>query len=190
MALFRLFGPPNVEKLRSKRDLDGLGKALRLEKNAALRRAAAEALGQIGEELATVLLSAVRVDPDPYVRVSAANALRSVAESTDLAELITILQNDTSVAARLVQYSLSESPDSDANDLVESVAAEIRRLYSRTVRYSVEERAYSASGVYVSTVEHEEPAPDFESIKYLISLIPPKLRTRVIALSGDAKSLF
>lgn len=44
-----LFGPPNVEKLKAKRDVKGLIKALGYEKDMKVRQAAAEALGQIGD---------------------------------------------------------------------------------------------------------------------------------------------
>ncbi len=39
-----LFGPPNVEKLKEKRDMNGLIKALSYEKDAYIRLKAAKAL--------------------------------------------------------------------------------------------------------------------------------------------------
>ncbi len=44
-----LFGPPNVAKLEAKRDAPGLIKALGSQKDGPVRKAAAGALGQIGD---------------------------------------------------------------------------------------------------------------------------------------------
>ncbi|MCC7162462.1 MAG: HEAT repeat domain-containing protein [Anaerolineae bacterium] len=42
-----LFGPPNIEKLKAKHDVNGLIKALGDQKNSDLRAKAAKALGEI-----------------------------------------------------------------------------------------------------------------------------------------------
>ena len=44
-----LFGPPNVEKLKAKKDVNGLIKALSYQKDPSVNQAAAKALGQIGD---------------------------------------------------------------------------------------------------------------------------------------------
>lgn len=58
MPLFGLFGPPDVEKLKAKGDVEGLIKALNYEKDVSVRRAAAEALGQIGDSQSMITLVA------------------------------------------------------------------------------------------------------------------------------------
>lgn len=60
MSFFGLFGPPDVQKLKANRDIDGLIKALDYEKDLSVRSAAADALGKTGdapavEPLITVL---------------------------------------------------------------------------------------------------------------------------------------
>jgi|WetSurMetagenome_2_1015567.scaffolds.fasta_scaffold644508_2 hypothetical protein len=44
-----LFGPPDVAKMKAKRDVLGLIKALRYQKDAGVRQAAARALGELGD---------------------------------------------------------------------------------------------------------------------------------------------
>lgn len=68
-----LFGPPNVEKMKAKRDVEGLIKALDYQKEPGIRKAAAAALGQLGDARAVApLIAALR---DGYLRKTAAEAL-------------------------------------------------------------------------------------------------------------------
>ncbi len=70
-----LFGPPDVAKLKAKGDVPGLIKALGYAKDAGVRRAAAEALGQIRDATAVEPLIAALRDQDTGVRMRAAEAL-------------------------------------------------------------------------------------------------------------------
>jgi len=63
-----LFGPPNVEKLKEKRDLKGLIKALRYKRDGVVRQTAAEVLGEIGDARAAVPLRSALGDEDSDVR--------------------------------------------------------------------------------------------------------------------------
>ena len=65
---------PDVSGLRARQDVDGLIEALR-HPNASIRRAAAEALGELGDVRAKVPLHAALEDDDPTVRVAAQAAL-------------------------------------------------------------------------------------------------------------------
>jgi len=47
-----LFGPPNIDKLKSKKDITGLTKALGYKKDTNVRVSAIRALGEIGDALA------------------------------------------------------------------------------------------------------------------------------------------
>lgn len=49
-----LFGPPDVQKMKAKRDVNGLIKALSTKNSAQIRKEAAEGLGEIGDALALV----------------------------------------------------------------------------------------------------------------------------------------
>ncbi len=72
-----LFGPPKVDKLKAKRDVRGLLKALTFEKDWIIRKHAAQALGEIGATSAT---------PDLVARLLAEErviAREAVAEALD-----------------------------------------------------------------------------------------------------------
>jgi HEAT repeat protein len=88
-ALGRLGRPPwyarsAVIKLlgihRAKGALPEIKKAFENTSNADIRRAAAEALGEIGGEEALGLLVGLKKDPNPYVRQAAEEAIRKASE--------------------------------------------------------------------------------------------------------------
>lgn len=68
---------PNVEKLREKRDVEGLMKALK-HKDINVRLGAAEALGRIGDARAEKPLTEVLKDEGFYVQRSAKEALEKI----------------------------------------------------------------------------------------------------------------
>ncbi len=68
-------GKPDVAKLKASGDVEGLIKALQFKGNAAIRRAAAEALGDLGDQRAKVPLHTALEDDDNGVRVAAQTAL-------------------------------------------------------------------------------------------------------------------
>lgn len=72
-----LFGgsKPDINALKARRDVSGLIAALRFKGDASVRRAAAEALGEIGDQAAKVPLHAALEDDDNGVRVAAQAAL-------------------------------------------------------------------------------------------------------------------
>ncbi|GER79174.1 MAG: HEAT repeat domain-containing protein [Anaerolineales bacterium] len=70
-----LFGPPNVEKLKSARDVKGLYKALGYQKESRVRLEAANALGIIGDDGAVKPLIDALKDDHFGVRLNAAIAL-------------------------------------------------------------------------------------------------------------------
>ncbi len=83
-----LFGPPNVDKMKAKRDVKGLIKALGYQKDGSVRKAAAQALVDTGDAMsATWALREMRdaqamepltiflKDKNSDVRVAAAQAL-------------------------------------------------------------------------------------------------------------------
>ncbi len=94
-----LFGPPNVEKLKTRRDLKGLLAALKYQDSAAVRRAAALALAEMPhhladsqlEQLVPPLLAALD-DPEPTVLPAVALALGSIGQPAVL-PLISALNN-------------------------------------------------------------------------------------------------
>lgn len=72
-----LFGgsKPDVDELTAQGDVDGLIKALQFKGSASVRRKAAEALGDLGDQRAKVPLHNALEDDDNGVRVAAQTAL-------------------------------------------------------------------------------------------------------------------
>lgn len=88
-----LFGPPDVEKMKARRDVKGLTNALGYQKDKYVRKAAARALGEIGDARAVEPLFAALKDSDIDVRINAAEALGKIgAPAVEL--LIAALKND------------------------------------------------------------------------------------------------
>ncbi len=73
-----LFGPPNVKKMKERSNIKGLIKALDYKKEYGVRKAAAGALGQIGDARAVEPLITALKDEDGYVRGAATLALGQI----------------------------------------------------------------------------------------------------------------
>ena len=72
------FGPPNIEKLKNKQDVQGLIKALSYEKDDTIRISAAGALGQINDLSAIEHLKNLLYDKDEKICRAAAEALANI----------------------------------------------------------------------------------------------------------------
>jgi HEAT repeat protein len=89
-----LFGPPNIEKLTAKRDVQGLINALSYmkdsdqEKHYDIRRQAAEVLGEMGDARAVKPLIAAFNDKEISVREEAAHALGKIGDGSAVDALI------------------------------------------------------------------------------------------------------
>jgi HEAT repeat protein len=87
-----LFGPPNISKMKAKKDIAGLVKALEYQKDSDIRSSAAEALGEISDSGAIQplfhLLENERVF---YVRKTAVLALGSIGDPSVLMPLCSLL---------------------------------------------------------------------------------------------------
>ncbi|RPI92826.1 MAG: HEAT repeat domain-containing protein [Chloroflexi bacterium] len=122
MSPFGLFGPPDIEKLRTRNDMKGLIKALSYKKDDKIRLDAAEALGMIGvpaiqpllialknekiwqsraaEALAKIGVPAVEPlakalhDGEYDVRHAAAEALRMIGDASAVKPLLEVLKDD------------------------------------------------------------------------------------------------
>jgi HEAT repeat protein len=96
MSFFDLFFPPNIEKMKAKRDVQGLLKALGCNKDYGdyrVRSDAAQALGEIYEVRAVEPLIAALEDSHMLVRSSAADALGKIRDTRAVEPLIGALKN-------------------------------------------------------------------------------------------------
>lgn len=140
-------------------------------------------------------LVAALKDTNSDVREAAAKALGKTGDVRSVNPLSTSLRNDI-LPVRLACYSALKQiginiSETEVQELVESVATEIRRLYStRRVEVGYEMVGQSSSGGKYEEIYREGPDPDIDGIRHLIALIPTTLRERVRALSGEAQDLF
>ncbi len=87
-----LFGPPNVEKMQARRDVQGLIKVLGYKKDDKVRQAAVEALVKIGAPAVEPLIAALKKDEEWYVRKTAAEALGQIGDVRAVEPLIVALK--------------------------------------------------------------------------------------------------
>jgi HEAT repeat protein len=86
-----LFGPPNIDKMKAKRDVQGLIKALSYLKDSSVRWNAASALGELGDSRAVEQLIAALRDESFVVRENVARALGVIGDARAVEPLIAAL---------------------------------------------------------------------------------------------------
>lgn len=85
MALFGLFGPPDIDTLKANGDIKGLIKALNYQKDPSVCRNAISALSQIGKPAVKPLIDAIEIHANKYpvnlsMRLAISEALRQIGE--------------------------------------------------------------------------------------------------------------
>lgn len=96
-----LSGPPNIEELKAKKDVEGLIKALQYKKDWRIQRQAAEALGKIKDIRAVESLIQALKDDDMHVREKAAEALGRIGDKRATELLIRAREEDEDYDVRI-----------------------------------------------------------------------------------------
>jgi HEAT repeat protein len=98
----RIFGPPNIEKMKAKQDVKGLIKALHYKKNSQIRFDAARLLGEISDLRAVDPLIDALEDEEVMVRNEAARVLGEIGDPRAVDPLINALdsEEDYSIGVR------------------------------------------------------------------------------------------
>ncbi len=109
-----LFGPPNVEKLKAKKDITGLIKALSYTKDGNICRYAAGALGTIGDAQAVEPLIATLKDSRWPLREAAAQALGQIRDTRAVEPLIAALKDSAGCVREATVTALGRIRDSRA----------------------------------------------------------------------------
>ena len=89
-----LFGSPNVEKMKAKKDVPGLIKALDYEKDPSVRHDAVKALGEIGDKQSVNPLIDLLNDRDSNLRRSVVVALGKIGDPSIIEALMTTLKDE------------------------------------------------------------------------------------------------
>lgn len=132
-----LFGPPDVEKLKAKGDVPGLIQALVYQKDAGIRKAAAYALGQLGNSVAVQPLLRALGDVDE-VMAAAAVALVQIGDREAIGRLVEALKSSDRAYREAAAKALALRPgwDSPADRL--EVLAERNRSAAESDRLAIE----------------------------------------------------
>lgn len=109
-----LVGPPDISKLETKRDVPGLIRALGYERDARVRGAAAETLGDMGDARAVEPLLSVLQDKDGNVRRSAATALGKLGDTRAVDALVATLRVYPPEARKAAAEALGKLGDARA----------------------------------------------------------------------------
>jgi HEAT repeat protein len=126
-----LFGRPNVSKMKDKRDVEGLIKALEFKRDVEVRREAIHALGAICDARAVEPLIKVLMDPDDTMRLAALNAMGNIRGERALEALIAQLADPNVVVRSQVVGILEELADQRA---VEPLSVALLRDSSQYIR--------------------------------------------------------
>ncbi len=113
-----LFGPPNVKKMKARRDVQGLIKALRYE-DENIRETAIKALSEIGSPAVESLIAALR-GGTPLARAGAVLALGEISDARTVDSLINVVKNEyeeESVRRRAIE-ALRKNSDSRTIDVL------------------------------------------------------------------------
>ena len=116
------FLKPNVAKLKEKKDVGGLIKALS-HKDVSIRVEAANALAEVGDSSAVEALIKALSDSSIDVRKAAVRALANVADERAVASLVKVLKEDDSIDVRVeAAKALVEVGQMKAGEVVESIS--------------------------------------------------------------------
>jgi HEAT repeat protein len=113
-----LFGPPNIEKLKAKRDVNGLIKAMTYKRNDWVRKGAAITLGDLGDRSAVEPLIAALDDPWYGVRQSAAQALGKIGDPRAVDPLIQLIKKGKDNSREAAVTALGEIGDARAVEVL------------------------------------------------------------------------
>ena len=115
-------GPPDIKKLKTKHNVKGLIKAMDYRKDPQIRRAAAQALGQIRDPQALVPLVDALKDENVAVRQAAAWALGQIGDARVVKLLAPILQDEDVTARAIAARALGQIGDAQAEEPLVAVA--------------------------------------------------------------------
>ncbi|HYC20073.1 MAG TPA: HEAT repeat domain-containing protein, partial [Candidatus Bathyarchaeia archaeon] len=115
------FGTPNVQKMKEKRDVKRLIKALGYQQSSDVRRAAAEALGTIGDGRAVEPLVKALNDSDWLVRRKAAEALGTIGDGRAVEPLVKALNDADSDVRKSVAEALSKIGEPAVEPLIKAL---------------------------------------------------------------------
>jgi len=126
-----VFGPPDIDKLRQKRRVGRLIKALSYRKDEGVRERAARALGEVADARAVIPLLQAVTDTSNQVRVAAIWALGEIRDPQPVEALIALLEAEAGELSRASAIALGKIATPEAlKALIERLTSEDEALRS------------------------------------------------------------
>ena len=163
-----LFGPPNIEKMKARKDVNGLIKALHYRRDSTVRGASARALGSIGDARAVGPLITVLNDSWPDVRGAAAEVLGTIGDPRAVDPLVAALGDSDAAVRRASAEALGTIGDPRAVEpLVATISdsnAAVRGTSTKALRSIGDPRAVE---LLIAALNHSDQAVSSAAAKAL-----------------------
>lgn len=157
-----LFGPPNIEKLKAKKDVQGLIKALSYPKDEVVRISAAQVLGELGDRQAINALIIMLEDKALWVRHTATRSLGKIADPQAVDALIALCKREPDNLAAL-------------EGLIESGSDQVTEILLAALRsYDVNIRVKAAEGL--NKLDWKPTLPEDKAAAFIASKEWTKLK--------------
>lgn len=189
-----LFGPPNVDKMKEKKDVQGLVKALGYEKDNGIRESAARALGEIGDKRAVEALIDVLNDRDwekrrenKPVRCAAAIALGHIGDLRAVRPLAETLDDYKMEVDRPAKDALIEIGAPSVVDEVMAVINDLMNLKNDAYAFEVlSSLGKTAVEPLIPYLEHEVKNVRYAAVISLGNIGDPRAVEPLIKVLRDS----
>ena len=135
MKFVFLFGPPNINKLKTTGNVQGLIRALFYKKDPTIRRDAVQALGEIGDSIAVEPLIEIAMGSDiKELRIKAIDSLGKLGDKRAVEPLLTLLSNSSSFVYTNVEKALKEIGNPAVAILIDTLSNRERSMRNQAAR--------------------------------------------------------
>lgn len=120
--MFFMFFKPNIEKMKNKKDIKGLEKALK-NKDVSIRVKAARALGEIGDDSVVDVLIRSLEDDSIDVKRSVVWALGKIGSTKAINALVDVLKNEEAGLKIEAAKALKEVSSKKASEVIQAISS-------------------------------------------------------------------
>ena len=130
-----LFGPPNIDKLKTKGNVEGLIAALNYKKDPTIRRDAAKALGEMGDSRAVEpLIEIARSSDGKELRMLAIDSLGKLGDPRAVEPLLALLSSSSSVVYPNAEKALKNIGSPAVAILITTLSNSDRRMRNQAAK--------------------------------------------------------
>jgi HEAT repeat protein len=170
-----LFGPPNIENMKAKRNIQGLIKALTYQKDAHTRELAATALGELRNALAVQPLIPVLKDGNENVRQSAVEALGKIGGTAVVEPLIPVLKDGNENVRQSAVEALGKIGGTSVIEPLINVLAEDNEKIHQAAATALVIIGAPAKGPLSNALNHQIPGVRSRAAEVLVKVLVERL---------------